>query len=86
MLTPTLLHAQIVKGEVFFGGNACQVDGDECFGFRRFGIHAGAGALIPIVSVNNFTMDIGLEVLFNQKAPTSATPSPPTAPIHTPIT
>ena len=67
MLAPTLLHAQIVKGEVFFGGNACQVDGDECFGFRRFGIHAGAGALIPIVHVNNFSMDVGLEVLFNQK-------------------
>ena len=67
VVAPTLLHAQIVKGEVFFGGNACQVDGDECFGYRRFGIHAGAGALIPIVSVNNFTMDVGLEVLFNQK-------------------
>ena len=67
MAAPALLHAQIVKGEVFFGGNACQVDGDECYGFRRFGVHAGAGALIPIVRVNNFTMDVGLEVLFNQK-------------------
>lgn len=67
VVAPTLLHAQIVKGEVFFGGNACQVDGDECYGFRKFGVHAGAGALIPIVRVNNFTMDVGLEVLFNQK-------------------
>ena len=64
---PTLLHAQIVKGEVFCGVNACQVDGDECFGYKKFGVHAGAGALIPIVRVNNFTMDAGLEVLFNQK-------------------
>lgn len=56
-------QAQIVKGEVFFGGNACQVDGDECFGFNRLGFHAGAGALVPITSF----MDIGLEVLFNQK-------------------
>lgn len=60
---PTLLHAQIIKGEVFLGGNACQVDGDECYGFRKFGVHAGAGALIPITSF----MDVGLEVLFNQK-------------------
>ncbi|MBQ8958179.1 MAG: outer membrane beta-barrel protein [Bacteroidales bacterium] len=60
---PTLLHAQIIKGEVFFGGNACQVDGDECYGFKKFGVHAGAGALIPITSF----MDVGLEVLFNQK-------------------
>ena len=67
MAAPALLHAQIVKGEVFFGGNACQVDGDECYGYRKFGVHAGAGALIPILKVSNFSMDVGLEVLFNQK-------------------
>lgn len=61
--TPALLHAQIIKGEVFAGGIASQVDGDECYGFRRFGVHAGAGALIPVTSF----MDVGLEVLFNQK-------------------
>ena len=60
---PTLLHAQIIKGEVFLGGNACQVDGDECYGYKKFGVHAGAGALIPLTN----WMDIGLEVLFNQK-------------------
>ena len=60
---PALLQAQIVKGELFLGGNACQVDGDECYGYRKFGVHAGAGALIPLTS----WMDIGLEVLFNQK-------------------
>ena len=64
---PTLLHAQIIKGEVFFGGNACQVDGDECYGYKKFGVHAGAGALIPIMNYSDVTMDIGLEVLFNQK-------------------
>lgn len=63
VIAPTLVKAQIIKGEVFLGGNACQVDGDECFGFKKFGVHAGAGALIPIT---NF-MDVGLEVLFNQK-------------------
>lgn len=64
IITPlTSLKAQIIKGEVFFGGNACQVDGDECYGYKKFGAHAGAGALIP---VTNF-MDVGLEVLFNQK-------------------
>lgn len=61
--TPALLHAQIIKGEVFGGGIASQVDGDECYGFRKFGVHAGAGALVPITS----WMDVGLEVLFNQK-------------------
>ena len=60
---PSLLHAQIIKGELFLGGNACQVDGDECYGFKKFGVHAGAGALIPLTN----WMDVGLEVLFNQK-------------------
>ena len=60
---PALLHAQIIKGEVFVGGNGCQVDGDECYGYKKIGINAGAGALVPLTS----WMDIGLEVLFNQK-------------------
>lgn len=60
---PALLHAQIIKGELILGGNISQVDGDECYRFRKPGIHAGAGALIPITSF----MDVGLEVLFNQK-------------------
>ena len=64
---PTLLHAQIVKGEVFVGANACQVDGDECYGYKKFGVHAGAGALIPIVNFSTVSLDFGLEVLFNQK-------------------
>ncbi len=60
---PALLHAQIIKGELFAGGVASQVDGDECYRYRKFGIHAGAGALVPITN----WMDVGLEVLFNQK-------------------
>ena len=67
VIAPTLLHAQIIKGEVFFGGNACQVDGDECYGFKKFGVHAGAGALIPIFNSSGVNLDVGLEVLFNQK-------------------
>ena len=63
MFAPTLLHAQIIKGELFLGGNITQVDGDECYRFRKLGVHAGAGALIPVTN----WMDIGLEVLFNQK-------------------
>ncbi len=63
MVAPTLLHAQIIKGELFLGGNITQVDGDECYRFRKPGIHAGAGALIPLTS----WLDVGLEVLFNQK-------------------
>jgi hypothetical protein len=63
LAAPVLLHAQIVKGELILGGNICQVDGDECYHYRKPGVHVGAGALIPITS----WMDVGLEVLFNQK-------------------
>ena len=63
LAAPALLHAQIIKGEVFFGGNVSQVYGDECYKYRKLGVHAGAGAMIPITSF----MDIGLEVLFNQR-------------------
>ena len=60
---PTLLHAQIIKGELFLGGNVSQVDGDECYRYRKLGVHAGAGALVPITPY----LDAGLEVLFGQK-------------------
>lgn len=63
MAAPALLHAQIVKGELILGGNICQVDGDECYHYRKPGVHVGAGALIPITN----WLDVGLEVLFNQK-------------------
>ena len=75
MVTPTLLRAQIVKGELILGGNITQVDGDECYRFRKPGVHVGAGALIPLTSY----LDVGLEVLFNQKVPTKATPSTSTS-------
>ena len=63
LAAPALLHAQIIKGELILGGNICQVDGDECYHYRKPGVHVGAGALIPITN----WMDVGLEVLFNQK-------------------
>ena len=63
LTAPALLHAQIVKGELILGGNISQVDGDECYHYRKPGVHVGAGALVPLTS----WLDVGLEVLFNQK-------------------
>lgn len=65
VLTASLkpLKAQIIKGEVFAGGSLSQVEGDECYRYRKPGVHLGAGALIPITD----WMDIGIEVLFDQK-------------------
>lgn len=57
------LKAQVIKGEVFAGGSISQVEGDECNKYRKPGMHLGAGALFPITD----WMDIGIEILFDQK-------------------
>ena len=64
---PSLLHAHIIKGELFAGGNLCQVDGDECYGFKKLGLNAGAGALIPFTSWIYNTADKSYTVNFSRK-------------------
>lgn len=59
--------AQIVKGEVFFGGNMSQVDADGTIGYKKFGFNGGVGALVPIYSKGDFDIEFNLEVAFNQK-------------------
>lgn len=66
-ITATDIEAQIVKGEGFLGLNLSQVDGDEAFGYKKLGLHAGLGALVPIYQKNNFDIDFSLEVAFSQK-------------------
>ena len=61
--------AQIFLGEAFVGYNLSQVDHDHygVMGFHRTGIQAGVGVITPIWKKNNFSLDLSLEVLFNQK-------------------
>ena len=59
--SPTLF-AQKFKGAIMGGFNMSQVDGDEVYGYHRFGGHIGAAAILPI---NKW--DITLETVFNQK-------------------
>ena len=54
--------AQIVKGEVFFGGNMSQVDADGTIGYKKFGFNGGVGALVPIYSKGDFDIEFNLEV------------------------
>ena len=56
------LNAQRFKGAVMGGFNISQVDGDEVYGYHRFGGNIGAAAIMPF---NNW--DITLEAVFNQK-------------------
>ena len=54
---------QIIKGEAILGLNMTQVEGDEVHGFKKPGLHIGAGALIPFKK----KWDVSMEVTFNQK-------------------
>lgn len=55
--------AQIIKGEAIIGLNMTQVEGDEVHGFKKPGLHIGAGALIPFKK----KWDVSMEVTFTQK-------------------
>ena len=61
------MKAQIVKSEAFFGLNLSQVDADGTIGYKRFGLHGGLGAIVPIYSQGLFDIDFTLEVAFNQR-------------------
>lgn len=59
--------AQIFLGEAFVGYNMCQVDGDQMMGFFKKGINVGVGVLTPVWKINQFSLELSLEVLYNQK-------------------
>ena len=61
--------AQIFLGEAFVGYNLSQVDYDHygIMQFHRSGLQLGVGVLAPIWKKNNFSVDLSLEVMFNQK-------------------
>jgi hypothetical protein len=41
-------NAQQIKGALIGGINLSQVDGDQVFGYHRYGLNAGASAIIPL--------------------------------------
>lgn len=66
-LITTDVKAQLVKGEAFLGLNLSQIDGDKAYGYKRLGLHAGFGGLVPVYQKGDFSIDFSLEVAFNQK-------------------
>ena len=58
----TSVFAQRFQGAVMGGMNISQVDGDEVYGYHRFGGHLGVAAILPIKN-----WDVTLETVFNQK-------------------
>ncbi len=63
LLIASNLSAQIIKGEAIAGINLSQVDGDMFYGFHKFGVQIGAGAMIPFGT----NWDVSVEALYNQK-------------------
>jgi len=57
------LWAQRIMGAVTFGVNATQVDGDEVFGYHKFGLNTGAAAIIPFTD----KWSLSVENTFSQK-------------------
>jgi hypothetical protein len=55
--------AQVIKGAVIAGFNLSQVDGDEVYGFEKFGANVGAAAIIPFSD----RWEVSVETLFSQK-------------------
>ena len=57
------VKAQLFKGEVFGGVGFAQVDGDDCYGYKRIQPQGGAGVLF---SPNDW-LDISMEIVYNPK-------------------
>lgn len=58
------LNAQIFKGMVMGGVNLAQMNGDQSFGFNKFGLNAGIGVMAPLNDKRNFLLS--MEVLYNE--------------------
>lgn len=58
-------NAQVFKGEAFAGASLAQVDGDECYGYKRFNGQLGAGVLLSLTDQD--WLDVGLEIVYNPK-------------------
>lgn len=56
-------NAQQIMGVLIGGVNASHVEGDDVFGFRKFGLNVGAAAVVPFAEKWSFT----LETIYNQK-------------------
>lgn len=71
LLFPALheVQAQRFKGEIIAGLNASQVDGDEVYGFAKFGANAGLGVMLPFSFTGKEEKNwaVSMEMLLHQK-------------------
>jgi hypothetical protein len=63
LLTLSNSYAQRIMGAAILGVNATQVDGDEVYGYHKFGLHAGLAAIVPFGD----HWAVTVENIYNQK-------------------
>jgi hypothetical protein len=59
------VKAQRILGAVSIGMNLTQVDGDEFFGFNKFGLNVGPMVIVPFGKNQNWS--VSMELLYSQK-------------------
>jgi hypothetical protein len=63
LISTTITEAQTILGALALGVNLTQVDGDEVYGFHKFGLNAGPMGVLKF----NKHWSVSLETIFNQK-------------------
>ncbi len=63
LTTTSVCVAQSIKGGLAVGFNISQVDGDEVYGYHKYGINVGPMAIVPIGK----SFSVSIETLYNQK-------------------
>ena len=61
----TVCSAQNIKAFVTSGATLSQIDGDEVYGFKKFGYVGSVGALIPLESKERWLVSV--ETMFSQR-------------------
>lgn len=59
------LYSQRILGALSLGMNLTQVDGDEFFGFHKFGLNVGPMVILPFGPKKNWS--VSMELLYSQK-------------------
>ena len=69
LFLPGVVSAQQFKGEIIAGFNISQVDGDEVYGYTKFGANTGIGVMLPFSfkPKGEKNWAVSMEMLWHQK-------------------
>lgn len=60
---PFVVSSQSIRGGLIAGFSMTQVDGDEVYGYHKYGLNTGALAIVPFYK----KFSLSIEILYNQK-------------------